>query len=118
MNLDPIEGPEGDAFYEQVSTRPDQNVNPEGEVVDGQLLNGKKPVAELPEPKPTQEELDLQDAEEKKYRSFAKRRIRDGKFDDLDKYEFKYLPIQMQRDLIREFVGHAVIVSLKEAIAE
>jgi HK97 family phage portal protein len=107
--LDPIEGEEGEAFYQE-ATKP--------ELPGGETVEGDEVPPMLPEPKKTQEEIDLEDAEEKKYRSFAKRRIREGRFDDLSEYEFKYLPPQRQKELVREFVGHAVIVSLKEAIAE
>lgn len=67
------------------------------------------------EPQPTQEELDLEEGEEKKYRSFAKRRIKEGKIADLREYEFKYLPEERQAKLIKEFEAQAVIASLREA---
>jgi HK97 family phage portal protein len=70
--------------------------------------NGKpvppKPGENKPEEKPkSQAEIDAADAEEKKFRAFAKRRIKEGKLSDLPEYEFKHIEPAKRRDLLIEF---------------
>jgi HK97 family phage portal protein len=114
--LDPIEGEEGNMFFQE-SKEPEPDNNPflengNTEIVDADDLTNKL----LPKPK-TIEQMDLEDAEEKKYRTFAKKRIKENHFDDLREYEFKYLSMDMQKKLIREYEGLAIIQQLKEAVA-
>ena len=109
--LDPVD--DGDDFDKPAPVSAfGQPVGEDEEAVDG----GEVPPM-LPEPK-SQEGLDLEEGEEKKYRSFAKRRIKENRFDDLREYEFKYLSEDKQKKLIKEYEGLAVIQQLKEAINE
>lgn len=104
--LDPVD--EGDDFDATAAPAFGNN----GDVVNGEEIKPK----ELPAPEKTQEEKDLEEGEEKKYRSFAKRRIQEGKIDDLPLYEFKYISEARQKELVNEYMTRALIVTLKEAV--
>ena len=111
--LDPVTDEEGGKLFFQESAAPspfDEEPKEDEELVEGGLV---PPM--LPEPK-SQEQLDLEEAEEKKYRAFAKRRIKEGKIDDLPEYEFKYIPEKKQAKLIKEYTGTAMIMLLREAV--
>jgi HK97 family phage portal protein len=115
--LEPIEGEEGESFYEAVSVKPQEEVNALGEVTGepaaGQTPDGK-PIK--PKAKPNAAAQEAQSAEEKKFRAFAKRRIKEGKSDDVSKYEFKFLSEGMQKELIREAMTAPVISKLDEIL--
>ena len=108
--LDPIESEEGEAFYQEPA-------QPEPAELESEIVESKEVPPMLPEPK-TDEELEAEESEEKKFRSFAKRRIKENRFDDIREYEFKFLSSDKQKKLIKEYEGLAVIQQLKEAINE
>jgi phage portal protein BeeE len=111
--LDPVD--DGDDF-DKPAPNPFELGNPEkdDETIDTKLED----VPALIAPKKTQEEIDLEEAEEKKYRTFAKKRIKENHADDLYQYEFKYLSTDRQAKLIREYEGQAVIEQLRKAMAD
>lgn len=59
---------------------------------------------------------DNQMDEEKKFRAFAKRRIKEGKYADIPEYEFKYLPEDKQKKLIEEYQAVIMISRLEKAL--
>lgn len=106
VHLDPIEGPEGESFYEAVTVRPTATatINDEGVVDEGggpQPNIGTEMPAKPGQPivKPSPEKI----AEEKHFRAFAKKRIREGKKNILGAYEFKHHDLDEQRALLLEF---------------
>lgn len=109
--LDPIDGEEGNQFYQEPAPVEQPLFEEEEETVDSEEV---PPM--LPKPK-TDEELEAEESEEKKYRSFAKRRIKEGRFDDLREYEFKFLSVERQAKLIKEYEGAAVIAQLREVVS-
>lgn len=104
---DPLGGEEGKAFYEQatpafgaVGSEPPKNETPE------QL----KPFT----PKtPEDEEADAE--EEKKYRAFAKTRIKEGKSYDLTEYKFERLDKARQAELIAQYSTIALASAINKA---
>lgn len=60
----------------------------------------------------TDDELD----EEKKFRSFAKRRIKEGKYADIPEYEFKFISEDKQKKLIEEYTALIMIGKLEKAL--
>lgn len=105
--LEPLGGDEGEAFYEVVRVTDQATLTAEGEVDESQpqgaLQPGVKPKA-LPAPKDKAEQ-EAQASEEKKFRAFAKRRIKEEKREDIPHYEFKFLPANRQAELIAEVLG-------------
>lgn len=116
-HLDPVEDEElGKSFYEAVSIKPQEQVNEEGEVVEGQADQKQLPAPE--EKQPTDEEEEAQASEEKKARSFIKRRIKEKHYDDIYHYEFKFLSEEKQKKLLKEFEAQIVIEQLRDAVKE
>lgn len=113
-DLDPIEGEEGNMFYQE--SKPDELPIGSDALLDDDTIESEEVGKLLMEPKKTQEEIDLEEAEEKKYRSYAKRRIKENHFDDLREYEFKYLSEDRQLKLIKEYEGLAIIEGLRKAV--
>jgi HK97 family phage portal protein len=110
MGLKPIGGDDGKSFYEAVTLRPQQEVNAEGE--PEQATTGQQTNQPQAKPKPkgveapqyrTKAEQDAAEAESKKFRAFAKRRVKEGKSLDLYEYEFKYLDESEQKALIAQY---------------
>lgn len=114
----PVGGEEGDSFYEAVSVRPQEMVNAEGEVVPNPATSGGQPPVndeQQPGKKPpakqgveapmyqSQAEQAAAEAESKKYISFAKRRVKEGKFSDLKTFPFKFVDPAGQAALIAQF---------------
>lgn len=99
MGLQPL--PEGDPlgveYYQTVmsqsSTTDDLDVE-DGSVTAEDVTDRKQ----LPAPKKEESE-----EEEKHFRAFAKRRIKEGKPNDIGEFEFKYVSSQRQRQLLNEF---------------
>lgn len=60
---------------------------------------------------------DNQMDEEKKFRSFAKRRIKEGKYTDIPEYEFLHLPVDKQKELIEEYTAMIMISKLDNALS-
>jgi HK97 family phage portal protein len=96
--LDPMPGEEGNAFYQEPELPLIENQNGNEEVVEANDITDRL----LPKPK-SQEELDLEETEEKKFRTYAKRRIKEKREADIPEYEFKYLSEKRQRQLLSEF---------------
>jgi hypothetical protein len=48
-------------------------------------------------------QADLDAYEEKRFRSFARRRIKEGKIDSISEFDFKYLPLKKRVNLLIEF---------------
>jgi HK97 family phage portal protein len=126
MGLKPVGGEEGDSFYEAVTLRPQQMVNAEGEVEQG-VTGGQQPNQAQPQAKPktkgveapmyqTKAEQDAAEAEGKKYLAFAKRRIKEGKEDEIYGYEFKYLSEAKQADLVKSVESARVIKLLERTL--
>lgn len=115
MGLDPLPAgdPQGLAYYESVSVKPMENITPLG-VVEGQEV----PPKQLPAPKkePDQATLEAQAAEEKKFRAFAKRRIKENKLEDIPAYEFKFLPAERQKELLRDVLTEPVKSRLEKVL--
>jgi hypothetical protein len=115
MGLDPIDN-------EDVFVGPSQGMSKDTEeAIENLITNPDKSKDNPNVPKfgsfnNSQEQMDLEDAEEKKYKTFAKKRIKEGKFGDLREYEFKYLSTERQKELIKEFEAVSIIASLKESI--
>lgn len=89
----------------------------EGEIINGKEVKPKELPAPIDEPpKKTDEEIEAEESEEKKFRTFARKRIKENRFDDLHHYEFKFLPKDKQTALVKEFEAQAVIAQLREAV--
>ena len=127
MGLKPVGGDEGDSFYEAVTLRPQQMVNAEGEVEQGITGAGAQQPGQQPQAKPkpkgveapqyqTKAEQDAADAEAKKYLAFAKRRIKEGKDDEIYGYEFKYISEEKQAELIKSLEASKVIKLLERTL--
>lgn len=105
MGLQPLPDgdPLGNEYYQTVmsqsSTTDDLDIAPGGEQVEGQDVTNQKQLL-APEKKPTKDE---QDEEEKHFRTFAKRRLKENKANDIGEFEFKYVDIKRQRQLLSEF---------------
>lgn len=108
--LDPV--PDGDEFDKPAPNPFESNILSTN---NDETIESEEVPPMLPKPK-TDEELEAEESEEKKYRSFAKRRIKEGRFDDLREYEFKFLSSERQTRLIKEFEGSAVIAQLREVV--
>lgn len=112
----PDNDPMGTEYYE-ISTQMEKiNVNPE------EQPNGQKPkqsalgMSEQQQMSMTKK-VD-EDDEEKKFRSFAKRRIKEGKYLDIPEYEFKYLSDDRQKELIEEYTAMVMIRELEHSLGE
>jgi HK97 family phage portal protein len=121
----PIGGDEGKAFYEAVTLRPQQEVNSEG--IPEQAVTGQQPGQPQPQAKPkpkgveapqyqTKAEQAAADAESKKFIAFAKRRVKEGKEDEIEGYEFKYVSPERQAELIKSVEASKVIKLLERAL--
>ena len=98
MGLDPIKGKEGDSFYVAATIRDQQLLTAQGDVTGTpEAQPGQKPV--------TPADKLAQEAEAKKFRTFARKRIKEGKPEDIKEYEWKVMPIDKQAELIAEFVA-------------
>ena len=100
MSLDPIEGDEGESFYEAVTNRSNEPVNALGET--GAIPAQPVP-PQLQTPKDKQKQKDLEEEEVKDFKAFAKRRIKEGKTADIFEFEFKYVPAEQQSALIARY---------------
>lgn len=114
--LDPV--PNGDIFRESVLLQVAKYKTEQEDNIEGSILeNGKQNPLMLPKPKnKSDEEKEAEESEEKKFRSFAKRRIKDGHYDDLKEYEFKFISETRQKELIKEYEGQVVIAQLRKAV--
>jgi hypothetical protein len=70
---------------------------------------------------PSPAEMEAQASEEKRFRVFARRRIKEGKAAELAEYEFKFIPPERQRQLLNDYGvpdGEAatVLLGLQEAV--
>lgn len=117
--LDPVEG--GDEFDKPAPSPFDMN-NPQNsqenkdnkeETVEGSEVGNM-----LPAPKKTEEEEEAEESETKKFRTFARKRIKEGRYDDLYQYEFKFLNEDQQKKLVKEYEAQIVMEQLREALKE
>jgi HK97 family phage portal protein len=113
-DLDPIGGEEGEQLKQGLT--PEEESRKEKYAMNKDSEASNELQQDFGKPKKTDEELEAEESEEKKYRSFAKRRIKEGRYSDLHEYEFKFLPEDRQRKLIREFEAQVVIAQLQEAV--
>lgn len=108
--LDPIGGEEGEAFYQEPAQPEEPILSNLDETIDTEEV---PPM--LPKPR-SDEEIEAEESEEKKFRSFAKKRIREGHYADLHQYEFKFLAPDAQKKLIREFEAQVILNQLREVV--
>lgn len=116
--LEEIEGVEGKSYYEVVRLTPGEPVNAEGEPIvpdvaqPNDSLNAEpKPASQKPK-KVTPAETE----EIKQFKIYAKKRIREDKPQDVDKFEFKIVSHEKQVELIDEFNHELNIKELADAI--
>jgi HK97 family phage portal protein len=105
--LDPEDGEEGDQYYKAPSPigvpKLDKDGNPmENIPPKGQTPEQLKPFAEATREK-TQVQQDLETEEEKNFRAFAKRRIKEHKAADIPEFEFKYVPEERALALVAQY---------------
>lgn len=107
--LDPLDDDEegGDEFY-----------TPAPSPIGAQPEDDNKEPVEQNEDVPTfvernQAEKDAEEAEVKDFRTFAKRRIKEGKIGDIPLFEFKHVPPVRAEQLIRAATGEAVAEKLE-----
>jgi HK97 family phage portal protein len=69
--------------------------------IPGKVPGNIPPIAK----KPKQNEADLEaaNAEAKKFRTYARKRVKEGKEDEIPEYEFKFVSLERQEQLLAEF---------------
>lgn len=76
------------------------------------ILQGLKQIGLINDKKMSPEQAE----EKKKFQNFAKRRIKENKYIEILEYEFQYLDIDQQKELIEEYTAMAMIKKLEEAV--
>jgi HK97 family phage portal protein len=104
MQLDPVDGKEGEQFYkapeptvQKVDTNGNETKPNEKNPIPPQLQGA------VASSEDRQKEKDLEDEEIKDFRAFAKRRIKEGKAADIFEFEFKYVPVERQEELVAKY---------------
>ena len=89
--------------------RDQQVLTPEGDLTATQEAQPGQPAAK-PAAKPGAQD------EEKKFRAFANKRIKEGKVGDLSEYEFLVIEPDKQKELIAEFDLRNLAASIDRAV--
>lgn len=101
IDLDPLDDPEAD----KIPTPQQFGLPPAGgnRPPFGKQPNNGMATDQQPNTQPTEAQQEAKDNEATKFRSFAKRRVKEGKSNIIASYEFKYHNLDEQTKLLAEF---------------
>ena len=115
MGLDPIEGKEGDSFYEAVRLSSNQTMDAEGNLMNSVQPPAPPALAPFVDKVQSAADQEAADEEVKKFKEFAKTRIKENKHTDITEYKFKFVAPKQQYELIHQYTTLALASAINKA---